>query len=585
MNSFEQKLFNHLLDRGLISEDKARHIKESLIDVEGSLELELAILKISSEEILAAKGRIGDLPAFQLQDPRKISEELLREIPEDAARQYKIVPLSKEGKKLRVGIVNPHDYKAREAVRFIALGGDVILELYVITEGDFKKIMGRYTSSRDQIAEALTELEKELEEPREPAAAGAPEIIKEAPITKVVAVILKHAVEGGASDIHIEKGDRRTNVRFRVHGKLYTSLLLPKRIHAAVISRIKILSNLRLDESRIPQDGRFSATIGKHGIDFRVSTFPTRFGEKVALRVLDPSRAIGDFSELGLVGSNLRKVEEAINKLYGMILISGPTGSGKSTTLYAALRSLDTTSFNVVSLEDPVEYHIEGVNQSQIRPEIGYTFSSGLRHVLRQDPDIMMVGEIRDTETARLATHASLTGHLVFSTIHTKNAVGVVPRLIDMEVEQFIVPSSISLMIAQRLVRRLCPNCRVPFVPPRKIADIIKKEMSLVPPDELRILNISARGGSVLGGNNKHELRQSTGCEKCGNRGALGRTGLFEVLVMTKELASIIYEEPNEVRIRQEAERQGMLTMRQDGIIKALQGIISIEEALRVSEN
>ena len=577
MNSFEQKLFDKLNKEGLIPEAKAQRIIENVRNTSGSLEAEFARrLNISSGDLLAAKSELSGLPPFDLVDEKEITQDVLREISEQAAIQYKIVPLGKIKRKLKVGIVNPEDYESREAVRFIALGGSFEPELYVITEEAFKKIIGRYTTLRGQIEEALTELERELKEERKVGvpSSGTPEIIREAPITKVVAVILKHAVEGGASDIHIEKGETHTNVRFRVHGKLYTSLLLPTRIHASVISRIKILSNLRLDESRIPQDGRFSASISGRNIDFRVSTFPTRSGEKAVMRVLDPSGAIHNFLELGLAGSSLHKLEEAIKKPFGMILISGPTGSGKSTTLYAALMAIDRKSYNVVSLEDPVEYYIEGVSQSQIRPEIGYTFASGLRHVLRQDPDIIMVGEIRDSETAQLATHASLTGHLVFSTIHTKNAIGVIPRLIDMGVEKFILPSALSLLVAQRLARRLCPNCKTPFVPPQKIADVVRKELSAIPKEELEL-------HELVPGNLK--LWKSPGCDKCSHTGTVGRIAIFEVFLVTDEVSRIIYEEANEPNLKKEAEKQGMITLRQDGIIKALKGLISIEELIRIA--
>jgi len=577
MNSFEQKLFDKLNKEGLIPEAKAQRIIENVRNTSGSLEAEFARrLNISSGDLLAAKSELSGLPPFDLVDEKEITQDVLREISEQAAIQYKIVPLGKIKRKLKVGIVNPEDYESREAVRFIALGGSFEPELYVITEEAFKKIIGRYTTLRGQIEEALTELERELKEERKVGvpSSGTPEIIREAPITKVVAVILKHAVEGGASDIHIEKGETHTNVRFRVHGKLYTSLLLPTRIHASVISRIKILSNLRLDESRIPQDGRFSASISGRNIDFRVSTFPTRAGEKAVMRVLDPSGAIHNFSELGLAGSSLHKLEAAIKKPFGMILISGPTGSGKSTTLYAALLAIDRKSYNVVSLEDPVEYYIEGVSQSQIRPEIGYTFASGLRHVLRQDPDIIMVGEIRDSETAQLATHASLTGHLVFSTIHTKNAIGVIPRLIDMGVEKFILPSALSLLVAQRLARRLCPNCKTPFVPPQKIADVVRKELSAIPKEELEL-------HELVPGNLK--LWKSPGCDKCSHTGTVGRIAIFEVFLVTDEVSRIIYEEANEPNLKKEAEKQGMITLKQDGIIKALKGLISIEELIRIA--
>jgi len=581
MTNYEQKIIDKLLAKKLISPGKSEEIQRKLKDVEGSLELMLLDdPNISSQDILSAKSEISKLPGGTITDIDKISIDLLKEISEEAARQYKIVPLAKIGNKLKVGLVDPDDYKARDAIRFIAMGIDVVPELYVITQDTFKKALGQYRTFRSQIKEALVELERELEEEKKAPKSGklraSEALLKEAPVTKVVAVILKHAVEGKASDIHIEATSTNTRVRFRVHGKLYTSLFLPSTIHPAVISRIKILSNLRLDEMRIPQDGRFSTEVSGRAIDFRVSTFPTRIGEKAVLRVLDPSISIRKLPELGLVDRNLDVVNDALKNQYGMILISGPSGSGKSTTLYASLSSVDKEALNVVSLEDPIEYNMEGVSQSQVRPEIGYTFATGLRHVLRQDPDIIMVGEIRDSETATLAIHAALTGHLVFSTIHTNNAIGVIPRLIDMGIPAFLIPSSVSVAVAQRLLRRLCPYCKVSEPAPPKIAVFIEKEIEGMGKETRSRIGVDTGSG--------YTLWRSEGCGKCSRRGTIGRIGMFEVLVMTKELKEIVYKEPNDINIQEEARRQGMITLRQDGIIKALQGVVSMDEVLRASE-
>ncbi|MBI3420594.1 MAG: type II/IV secretion system protein [Candidatus Sungbacteria bacterium] len=486
------------------------------------------------------------------------------------------MPLEKKGNVLKVGLVDPGDYQARDAMRFIAMGSDITPELYVISRETFEKILGQYRTFRIQIKEALSELEKELKEEKQASRSAIPGFLKEAPVIKVVAVILKHAVEGHASDIHIEAAESRTHVRFRVNGMLYPSLFLPLRIHSALVSRVKILSDLRIDEARIPQDGRFSAEISGRMIDFRVSTFPTYLGEKVVLRVLDPLGAIQELPQLGLAGRNLEIIKEAVKKPFGMVLISGPTGSGKSSTLYAILKSLNREAYNVVSLEDPIEYHIEGVSQSQVRDDIGYTFASGLRHVLRQDPDIIMVGEIRDSETATLAVHASLTGHLVFSTIHTNNAIGVIPRLIDMGVPFFLIPSSVILMVAQRLASRLCVYCKVSEKAPAKVASLIKKEIQGMSEETRSLFGMKVQ--------EEYEVWRSEGCDRCGRKGISGRTGIFEALIVTRELKNIIYEQANELKILEEAKRQGMVTFLQDGIIKALLGIVSIEEVLRVVE-
>src|SRR3989338_630050 len=377
---------------------------------------------------------------------KDIPVEVLKEIPEEAAAFYQLIPIKRDKGILEVGLVNPDDLKAREALRFIALRSQLEPKIFIIKPTDFFNVLKQYRSLRGEVENALKELEQELkiEEEKAPAAKIKPEelvqkITAEAPVTKIVAVILRHATEGRASDIHIEPTEDKVRIRFRVDGGLRTSLFLPKEIHSAVISRIKILSNLKIDETRVPQDGRFHTIIDKRKIDFRVSTLPTVSGEKAALRVLDPSIGLKGFADLGLFGYNLKALEAAIEKPFGMILITGPTGSGKTTTLYAILNVLNQEGVNIISLEDPVEYYIEGINQSQIRPEINYSFASGLRSILRQDPDVIMVGEIRDEETASLAIHAALTGHIVLSTLHTNNAVGVIPRLIDMGVGAFLV--------------------------------------------------------------------------------------------------------------------------------------------------
>jgi len=341
-----------------------------------------------------------------------------------------------------------------------------------------------------------------------------------------------------------------------------------------VVARIKILSNLKIDEARIPQDGRFSTEIDGKSIDFRVSTFPTTLGEKVAIRVLDPATGLKSFEDLGLEERNLKVVKEGISKPYGLILATGPTGCGKTTTLYAILQMLNKEGVNIVSIEDPVEYFIEGVNQSQVKPEIGYDFANGLRHILRQDPDIIMVGEIRDEETANLVIHAALTGHIVLSTLHTSNALGVIPRLVDMGIKPYLLPPVLQLAMAQRLVRKLCDSCKKKIKPTPEIKSLILKEINELPPAIKKDIKFPA----------SFEIFAPQGCQKCGSTGYSGRIAVFEILSMTDSLAGIILKEPSEINILEEAKRQGMITMKQDGILKALRGVTTIEEILRVAE-
>jgi len=375
---------------------------------------------------------------------------------------------------------------------------------------------------------------------------------------------LRHAIEGHSSDIHIETFAKRTRVRFRLDGKLYTSLELPIKVHEAVVARIKILAKLRLDEKRKPQDGRFSANVDNRRIDFRVSTFPTVFGEKVVMRILDQSDATATLDTVGLRDNELKKVRAMMKSPYGIVLITGPTGSGKSTTLFSILSEIDREKYNVVSLEDPVEYKIPGVAQSQVRPEIGYTFANGLRSILRQDPDIIMVGEIRDKETATLAVQAALTGHLVFSTLHTNTASGAIPRLIDMGVDPFLIAPTLIAVIGQRLVRKLCDGAKS-FSITESLKEFLDREFEDLP-QKYRTQLPSFK-----------EFYHATATDECPN-GTRGRTGIFEILNMDKNLEKIILKEPIEEDIYTAARANGMLTMREDAIIKALNGEVPFED-------
>ncbi len=528
---------------------------------------------ISETDLAEAKSALTGYPVKYL-GGIQVPLEVLRDIPEESVRHYKIIPLGRHEGFLDIGMLYPDDVASHEALKFVASRVNLPVRIFIITPTDLQSVLQEYRSLSGEVTKALGEFEKEYEtlgadvkiRREEPT-----KFIEEAPVTKMVAVILRHAVEGRASDIHIEPTRMNLRVRFRVDGALYTSLLLPSDVQPAFVARIKVMTNLKIDENRVPQDGRFNAEIGGRFIDFRVSTFPTAFGEKVAIRVLDPEAGIGSLPELGLTGRNLEELEEAMKRPYGLVLITGPTGSGKSTTLYAVLRRMNEERSNIVSLEDPIEYYIPGVNQSQIRPEIGYEFATGLRHIMRQDPDIIMVGEIRDRETAALAIHAALTGHLVFSTLHTNNAAGVIPRLIDMGVDPFLIPPTLILAVGQRLVRKLCPDSRkaVNINQNQKLKEMVTTEVAAMPADMRKAAEKEMT-------DQIHQAQTSATCPK----GTRGRTGIFEVLAMTPGLEQIILTGPSESRIIEEAKRQGMAAMKQDGILKVLQGIIGIEELL-----
>lgn len=571
-------LFSQLVKKGLIGKTRAAQLEEEVLKSGARAEEVILQQGIASEEVLFSLK--SELLGIELR--RVVAEDvpfdILGLIPEESAKFYKMVPLAKKDSEVEIGMVYPEDLPAQEAIKFLARRGGFEYKVFLLIPSEFNEIVKRYRTFKGEVTKALGELEEELKKDKEkrkrPAEVEALErLVEEAPITRVVAVILRHAVEGNASDIHIEPTRKDVRVRLRQDGVLRTRIILPPKILPAIVARIKILSNLRIDESRVPQDGRFTTRINDKDIDFRVSTFPTAGGEKVAIRILDPSTGLKGLADLGLSKTNFALVDAAIKQPFGLILSTGPTGSGKTTTLYAILQILNKESVNTMTLEDPIEYFIDGVNQSQVRPEIGYDFASGLRHMLRQDPNVIMVGEIRDPETAALAIHAALTGHIVLSTLHTNNAIGVIPRLIDLGVAPYLIPPTLRLVIAQRLVRKLCDFCKKEKrVPPEK-RELFFKELRDLPssaprPQKEDSLNIF----------------EAEGCRKCRSTGYSGRIAIFEILSVSEAVANLIVKKPSESEIEKIAKEQGMITMRQDGILKVLEGVTSLEEVIRVTE-
>lgn len=527
---------------------------------------------VEDEDVAKIKSKLLKIP-FKKVNTGDLTSDILKLIPEDTVQSYKVVPLAKARGMMVVGMLYPDDEKAQEVLRFLAKQNKTDLGVYLISRSDYNLVLREYNPYLNEINAALSFIgpgkrdeapERKIVRLEEGLGGG-----EEAPIIKIVASTFREAVVQKASDIHVEPQRNRLRVRFRLDGDLQEILTLPIELHQPIVSRIKVLANLLIDETRRPQDGRFRTVIAGRDIDFRVATFPTPVGEKVALRVLDPSVGLKGLDELGLVGSNREIIESGIKRPYGMILMTGPTGSGKTTTLYALMQILNTEDVNIVSLEDPVEYFIDGLNQSQVRPDIGYDFASGLRQILRQDPDVIMIGEIRDSETAKLAIHAALTGHIVLSTLHTNNAAGVIPRLLDMGADRFLLPSALNLMAAQRLIRRLCEDCKKIQEPSPDMLKIIRSEVESLP------------GGIKKNLREPYKVYRAEGCSKCRETGYTGRVAIFEVFQMNRSLAQTIDTEINEGKILEEARRQGMLTLRQDGIIKALQGIVSIEDVLR----
>lgn len=578
-------LLGLLVDKGLLSA-KERSAVEAEVEGKRPLAEALAARNISLPDMLAEVGKVYALPSRILGDP-PVSEEALSYIPIDSARHYGFVPLDIKDGALEVGIVDPDNIEAFDALQFISGKIGMPYVIFLITKQDFDRVIDAYENLSGEIGKALSEYETSakplpadaqqasaastegpltLTEDETPDLSGPHESLKEdAPVTKIVSTILRYAIEGHSSDIHIEPSPTKTRVRFRMDGDLHTSLELPVKVHEAVVARIKILAKLRLDEKRKPQDGRFSAMIEKRRIDFRVSTFPTEHGEKVVMRILDQSDATATLESVGFTGAYLAEVREMMKVPYGIILIAGPTGSGKSTTLFAMLSETDRETANVVSLEDPVEYQISGVAQSQVRPEIGYTFASGLRSILRQDPDIIMVGEIRDKETAVLAVQAALTGHLVFSTIHTNTAAGAIPRLIDMGVDPFLIAPTLIGVIGQRLVQKLCDGGGKPFPIDGSIKEFLDRQFADLPEEYRKTLPPFT------------QFFHASPTDECPN-GTRGRTGVFEILRMNNTIEQVVLKEPVEEKIYAAARAGGMLTMREDAIVKALAGKIPFEE-------
>ncbi len=573
-------LLGLLLDKGLLSANDRVAIEAELAK-NRPLKDVLAEHGISLKDALASAGEVYKLPTRILGNP-PASEDALSYIPIDSARHYGFVPLNIVDGALEVGIVDPDNIEALDALQFISGQTGVPYKIFLISKEDFERVLKAYQNLTGEIGKALSEYEMSSKpaaaQPASPEAesqddkpltltTGAQhETLKEdAPVTKIVSTILRYAIEGHASDIHIEPSPTKTRVRFRTDGDLHTSLELPAKVRDAVIARVKILAKLRLDEKRKPQDGRFSATIDMRRIDFRVSTFPTEYGEKVVMRILDQSAATATLDSIGFSEEQLSGIRDMMKAPYGIILIAGPTGSGKSTTLFAMLSELDRETANVVSLEDPVEYEIPGVSQSQVRPEIGYTFASGLRSILRQDPDVIMVGEIRDNETAVLAVQAALTGHLVFSTIHTNTATGAIPRLIDMGVDPFLIAPTLVAVIGQRLVQKLCDGAGKPFPITASMKAFLEREFEDLPAEYKKKLPPFE---------NFYRASPTTECPN----GTRGRTAVFEILNMEKSIEQVVLKEPVEETIYTAARANGMLTMHEDAIIKALQGKIPFEE-------
>jgi len=557
-----------LVAQGGLDANRAKQVKMAEVQSGRSQEEILTSQNLVSEDALTkAKATFYNVPFIDLisqpSDP-----EALNVLPQEVAERFRVYPvgIDKTAKQLRLAMADPLDLTAIEFI-------EQKTNLRVKPEAAVPSKVDEYLSTRysntlsQEVTEALKDVAGDEDKGKGITDLSKTGFIREEKISEIVSHILDFAMRARASDVHIEPQEKLTRVRYRIDGILQEKLTIPHGLHDSLISRIKILCGMKIDEKRIPQDGRFNFKAGDNEVDLRVSSLPTTWGEKIVMRLLKKSGGVPALSELGLRGQGLKTLQEAILRPHGIVIICGPTGSGKTTTLYSLLSQISTSKVNVVTLEDPVEYKIAGVNQVQINPAAGLTFASGLRSFLRQDPNIILVGEIRDQETADLAIQASLTGHLVFSTLHTNDAAGALPRLLDMGAEPYLLSSSMTAIVAQRVVRKIHDKCKVAYDADPKIAE----EMKVV------LGNLWPAGKEI-------KFYKGQGDEDCGNTGYLGRVGIFEVLPVTEKISRLILQRAAASDIEKQAREEGMITLKQDGYLKALEGVTSVEEVLRVAQ-
>ena len=595
----DQKKFEKLLvQMKIIAPAQLESVKVESIKTNRALE-DLLVEKnlVTEEDIVKTKSLSSGIPYIKLQGKR-LDPKILKLLSKDYCQTHKVVPFESSEGQIKVAMVDPYDV---QSIDFIEKKTSLMVIPYIASQSSIDFVTSQYEDYETEVQDALRNIQDSpqaqgedgdsnklqnldiLKKPKD-----IEKIVQDAPITTAVNSILEYAVKLKASDIHIEPREKEIKIRYRIDGMLQDYMTLPKHVHAALISRIKILSNLKIDEHRVPQDGRYGVIIGDKEVDLRISISPIVHGEKVVIRLLDKTSSIITLEQLGLTGHAFHLINEGSKEPWGMILSTGPTGSGKSTTLYALLTKMNKPEVNIITLEDPVEYGVNGINQIQINNKVGLTFAAGLRSVLRQDPDIIMVGEIRDKETADLAVQSALTGHVVLSTLHTNSASGVLPRLLDMEIEPFLVASTVNTVIGQRLVRRICDKCKEPYqASPTEIESIKQSLVNLLPKkadskatDKKKYLgyeNLPFLDDSNI------TLYKGKGCDDCRNTGYKGRVGIFEVFKVTEEMGKLLLTHSTTDQIEDAAISEGMITMRQDGYVKSLAGITTLHEVARVT--
>ena len=595
-------LLKYLQTKGLINEENARKV---LVERSRTQKTEEAIIRelgiVNDIEIAKAKSEIFGIPFVDL-TTMSIHESIIAEVSIDNLHKYKAVPFERGQDFVKIAMQDPFDVQATQALQG-KYPPNTKIQVYITTKEGIDSILERRVGDMmsSEVTEALEDVDVPVTEISEDPNLFSSTDLSSAPVARIVNSMLQYAVTSKASDIHIEPMEKRVRVRFRIHGVMTERLTLPKNLNPAIVSRIKILSNLKIDERRVPQDGRFPIKIGNTKIDLRISVMPTIHGEKVVMRLLESETTDITLESTGLRGNAYKIFLDALTVTNGIVLVTGPTGSGKTRTLACSLIKINDPKVNIISLENPVEIRIPGVTQIQINPDVDLTFANGLRSVLRQDPDVIMVGEIRDEETAQLAVQASLTGHLVLSTLHTNSAPAAIPRLLDMGIEPYLLASTIRAVAAQRLPRRICSDCIEAYpASPEVVENILQTMKGAKDFDLVQYINRVIASSTHLKEGDQHSvmkapqvgpdgkpviyLYRGKGCDKCGGSGYSGRVGIFEVLDVSEKISRMILENVTDTEIRDAGMQAGMLTMTQDGYLKALEGITTLEEVLRVSK-
>lgn len=579
-DDIQQKLITLLQEEGLVGADTiAAATEQSTKEGKPLLTTLTSLGAIDNELLTHGIAQVSGVPYVNLTNTI-VDQSILSLLPSDVAERFMAVPLAEVQNRLAVAMIDANNV---QAVDYLANRIQRPLKVFMASEAGVRHILDQYKTDLSSVDVAA----KVSQEDAKSEASDIRTLVQDSPISRALSTILEYAVKARASDIHIEPLEKALKIRCRIDGVLREVMQLPKSIEPALVSRIKILSNLKIDEHRVPQDGQFAVQVGDKEVDLRIAVSPVVWGEQVVIRLLDKSGSSFDLEQMGYAGRSLRAIRKGVKRPNGMILTSGPTGSGKSTSLYALIKEIKDDTVNIVTLEDPVEYKMDGVNQIQVNAEVGLTFATGLRSILRQDPDVVMVGEIRDGETANLAVQAALTGHLVFSTLHTNSAAGVLPRLLDMDIEPFLIASTVNTIIGQRLVRRVGPKRDAYWSSPLETKSIIDNVGHLLPKTKEEVAQIAADLGYKdlpLAGQTAYTLVKGHDTPST-PRGYSGRAGLYEVMDVSEEVRELIVKRATSAEIQRKAMEQGMVTMRQDGYLKALQGITTLEEVNRVTSD